>query len=291
MKTAAVRTLFLELCENALMAEVSATPKPGLVDRHDSGAHKDMCFETFQASSAAIAPYITRMFDLGLLWDDAEGRGLFAAIRPVGIEAERAMFSATGGVNTHKGMIFSMGLIAAAAGLFFRTHEYFLPEDILVLSGRLCRELLEADFAGIDMNNPKTHGEVLYVRHGIKGIRGEAQQGFPSIRDISLPALRSCKNTCADDNAVYLNTLLALMSQVDDTNVLIRTNRSLLNYEKAEAARILSLGGAASSRGMEELRKLNEDFIRLNISPGGCADLLAVTILLWHLEQISGRVL
>lgn len=281
-------SLFLKLCKNALMAEVSATPKPGLVDCHDSGAHKDMCFDTFRASSAAIAPFITNMFELGLQWNDSDGSGLFAAIRPVGIAAEQAMFAATGGVNTHKGMIFSMGLIAAASGLYYRIRSCFRPEEILNLAGSLCRDLLEADFARINIDHPKTHGELLYVRYGIKGIRGEAQQGFPSIRDISLPALRTYKKTCADDNQVYLNTLLALMSQVDDTNVLIRTNHALLHYEKAEAARILSMGGASSFRGMEELRKLNETFIRLNISPGGCADLLAVTILLWDLEHLQG---
>ena len=277
---------FFELCEYALMAEVSATPKPGLVDRHDNGAHKDMCFETFRASSAAIAPCITRMFCLGMEWPDVGGAGLFPAIRPIGIEAEKAMFAATGGVNTHKGMIFSMGLIAAAAGLYFRIHNCFRSEDILNLAGQLCFHTLEQDFARIDSTRPQTHGEILYVRCGIRGIRGEAMDGFPSIRDISLPALRSCKTTCADDNQAYLNTLLALMSRVDDTNVLIRTNHALLGYEKAEAARILALGGAATSRGLSALQQLNEDFIQLNISPGGCADLLAVTILLWHLEQI-----
>lgn len=277
---------FLGLCEFSLMAEVSATPKPGLVDLHDSGAHKDMDHDTFRASSAAIAPYITQMFRLGTEWSDLSGGGLFTAIRPIGISAEKAMFDATGGINTHKGMIFSMGLVAAAAGLFYRLHNHFCPEDILSLAGKLCADILEHDFKQIDTLHPRTHGEILYARYGIKGIRGEAQQGFPSIRDISLPAFRSCKSTCADDNQVYLNTLLALMSKVDDTNVLIRTSPALLDYEKAEAARILSLGGAADPKGFDALRRLNEDFIRLNISPGGCADLLAVTILLWHLEQI-----
>lgn len=287
MQKLPVSILFSKLCEDSLMAEVSATPKPGLVDRHDSGAHSDMCFDTFKASSAAIAPYITRMFELGLSWEASDGNGLFAAIRPVGIEAEKAMFAATGGVNTHKGMIFSMGLIAAASGLFYQIHHCFLPEKILILAGDICRELLETDFDKINKANPKTHGEMLYVRYGIKGIRGEAQQGFPSIRDISLPALRNYESTCENENQAHLNTLLALMSQVDDTNVLIRTNHALLNYEKAEAARILAAGGASSAQGIKELEKLNENFIRLNISPGGCADLLAVTILLCRLELLQ----
>lgn len=282
---APVLTLFPNLLRYALIAEVSATPKPGLVDRHDSGAHTDMCYDTFVASTDAIVPYLTQMAALGYEWSRADGAGLFAAIRPVGMEAERAMFRATDGVNTHKGMIFSMGLVAAASGLYYRMHQSFCPEDILQLAGELCYEDLDRDFQSIDRRHPRTHGELLYLRYGAKGIRGEAQKGFPSIRTISLPALRAAKAAGADDNQAYLDTLLALMAKVDDTNVLIRSNPTMLSFEKTEASHVLQLGGAKTPQGLEALRKLNEAFIRLNISPGGCADLLAVTILLWQLEQ------
>lgn len=274
-----------KMAEYALIAEVSATPKPGLVDRHDSGAHTDMCFDTFVASTHAIVPYLTKMAAIGFAWENEDGCGLFRAIRPVGIEAECAMFQATGGVNTHKGMIFSMGTIAAAAGFYYRSHGRFCPEEILILAGVICREELERDFQRIDIKNPMTHGEILYVRHGNKGIRGEAQEGFPSVRSCSLPTIRHLKKTCTDDNQVHINTLLALMSQVDDTNVLIRTSSVQLAYEKAEAQRILGLGGAGTTEGMDALKQANKAFILRNISPGGCADLLAVTIFLWHLEQ------
>ncbi|MDD3250994.1 MAG: triphosphoribosyl-dephospho-CoA synthase CitG [Lachnospiraceae bacterium] len=274
-----------DLFEYALMAEVSATPKPGLVDRHDSGAHKDMNYDTFAASAAAIAPYLTQMACMGYRWEGKSREALFQAIRPIGVLAERSMFEATGNVNTHKGMIFSMGTIAAASGLYYRIYHKFSPEKILLMAGQMCSRTLEQDFAKINGKNPRTHGELLYLRYGSKGIRGEAQKGFPSIREISLPALRKAKAEGLDDNEAHLNTLLALMTQVDDTNVLIRTNPSLLNYEKAEAAHILRLGGAATPKGMDALRQLNEAFIKLNISPGGCADLLAVTIFLYQLEQ------
>lgn len=277
------------MCEYALIAEVSTTPKPGLVDRHDSGAHTDMSYDTFIASTHAIVPYLTRMAETGFTWKHPDGCGLFRAIRPIGVEAERAMFQATGGVNTHKGMIFSMGTIAAAAGLSYHLCGKFCPEEILSLAGNLCREELERDFQRIDLHAPKTHGEILYVKHGNKGIRGEAQEGFPSIRSCSLPAIRHFKKTCSDDNQVYINTLLTLMSQVDDTNVLIRTGPVQLTYEKTEAKRILGLGGAATEEGMDALIQANEEFIRRNISPGGCADLLAVTIFLWHLEQYEEK--
>lgn len=273
------------MCEHALIAEVSTTPKPGLVDRHDNGAHTDMCFDTFVASTRAVVPYLTEMASLGLSWGEKEEQALFPAIRTVGIKAEQAMFQATGGVNTHKGMIFSMGTIAAAAGLYYRRHHCFHAEEILLLAGTLCGGELERDFQKIDRQDPKTHGEILFVRYGQKGIRGEAQEGFPSVRSCSLPAMRNLRKTCTDDNQVYINTLLALMSHVDDTNVLIRTGALNLAYEKAEALRILELGGALTDEGMAALVQANKDFIHRNISPGGCADLLAVTIFLWNLEQ------
>lgn len=274
-----------ELIEYALLAEVSTTPKPGLVDLHDNGAHKDMCADTFAASTRAIVPYLVQMMQLGADWQQADGSGLFAAIRPIGVEAERAMFQATGGVNTHKGMIFSMGIAAAVSGWYYRRHGCFRPEEILALAGQLCHDLLEKDFQKIDRNHPKTHGEILFVKYGAKGIRGEVQEGFPSIRKVSLPALRRLKANGASDNEAYLNTLLTLMAHVDDTNVLIRTSFELLTYEKSEAARLLSLGGACSDAGLRALAAANEDFIEKNLSPGGCADLLAVTIFLWELEK------
>lgn len=284
---------FFLLCHHALMAEVSATPKPGLVDQHDSGAHSDMDFDTFAASSDAIAPWITQMFETGLFWPNPDGDGLFPAIRTLGIKAEKAMFEATGGVNTHKGMIFSMGIIAAAAGFLFAKTQHFDAEAILETSGRLCRDLLEEDFQKIDKKNPRTHGEILYVRFGVKGIRGEAAKGFPAIREIALPALRRFSDPELFEaagkakNAARLNTLLSLMAEVDDTNVLIRTGPEMLLYEKEAAKRILGLGGAFTRQGLAELSLLNEEFIRLHLSPGGCADLLAVTILLHDLENLS----
>ncbi len=274
----------------ALIAEVSTTPKPGLVDKKDSGAHKDMCYDTFITSTHAVVPYLTRMAALGFSWPSSCGEGLFSAIRPLGIEAEQAMYQATGGVNTHKGVIFSMGILAAASGLYYQINRRFDAEQILFLAGSLCRRLLEQDFQNISREHPKTHGEQLYVRYGEKGIRGEAQQGFPSIRTCSLPALRHWQSTLKEENQIYLNTLLSLMAQVNDTNVLIRTSPAMLAYEKKEAARLLGLGGAATLRGMKALEAANLDFTLKNISPGGCADLLAATIFLDRMERIGPDV-
>lgn len=268
----------------SLMDEVGTTPKPGLVDRLDNGAHTDMCYDTFAVSTEAIVPYLGKMALLGYEWHSSLDQ-LFPAIRPIGIQAEQAMFQATGGVNTHKGLIFSLGILCAAAGFYYKQHRCFHGESILSLCGLLTEEWLERDFQSIDLQHPKTHGEKLFTVYGCKGIRGEVQGGFESVRRYSLPFIRSFSAACSDFNVICIQTLLTLMSHVDDTNILIRSNPETLSYVKLEASRLLSLGGATSKQGLLELSALNEDFIRRNISPGGCADLLAVTIFIWKLEQ------
>ena len=268
----------------ALMGEVGATPKPGLVDKHDSGAHKDMCYHTFELSTQAVVPYITEMARAGLMWNGSLP-GLCGQIRPLGIKAEQAMFSATGGINTHKGIIFSMVIIAAAAGFYYTGNKKFDSEAILLSCRPMTFETLEQDFNRIDPNHPKTHGEKLYIRYGCKGIRGEAQNGFPSVRTIGLPCIRRWAGETSDCSLVFIQILMTLMSQVEDTNILTRSDPETLSFVKREASRILEIGGAFTEHGISEIRKLNQVFIEKNISPGGCADLLAITIFLWLLEQ------
>lgn len=272
---------------DALTAEVSTTPKPGLVDLHDSGAHQDMDYHTFKKSTEAITPYLLAMFQAGLNWiSPSEATGLFSMIRRIGVEAEQAMFTATGGINTHKGMIFSMGTIAAAAGCYYQQHHVFSIGDILLLAGTLCEDAMRRDFEAIDPSAPKSHGESLYVRFGYTGIRGEAMAGFPSIRTISYPYLSAqMSKHRSQHNRIYLNTLFLLMAHTDDTNVLIRTGPQMLSYMQDTAKEFLKQDGAFGSGAEMRLQAMNEDFINKNISPGGCADLLAVTIFLWFLEQ------
>ena len=184
---------FSKLCHRALMAEVSATPKPGLVDRHDSGAHSDMDFDTFSASSDAIAPWITKMFEIGLFWqEDRDGRDLFSAIRPLGVKTEKAMFDATNGINTHKGMIFSMGIVSAIAGFLFAQTHSFNAEAILETSGLLCRDLIETDFQKMDKKNPRGNSLCPFRYKGNpRGGRGGLSRDPQDRSPISAPFLRS----------------------------------------------------------------------------------------------------
>lgn len=289
---------------DSLIDEVSATPKPGLVDLHDSGAHTDMDYHTFFLSTEAVVPYLADMAAHGSEWSKVHGasdaaseyteaESLFLSLRPMGIEAEKAMLMATYGINTHKGMIFSMGILAAAAGFIFSEHGALRGELILNYAKEMCAGPLESDFSAISFDAPKTHGERLYVRYGCRGIRGEAADGFPSISRYSLPLLRKMmeqkertqSSPLGFFNNICLQTLLELMARVDDTNVLFRTDYPSLLYVKERAGGILAAGGCFTDDGIDSLCKLNQDFIKRNISPGGCADLLAITLFLWRLEQ------
>lgn len=273
-----------ETARLALIAEVDTTPKPGLVDQQDSGAHHDMDHSTFIDSANAIAPFLVQMAGAGYSWGGTPDK-LFAYIRPIGLSAEQAMYRATGGINTHKGLIFSLGILCACSGLYHSRCGSFQSLHILDLAEEMTSRTLEMEFKEIGGREPRTHGERLYHQYGIRGIRGEASEGFPSIRNCALPVMAALNNRISDQNLLYLQTLLHLMARVQDTNVLYRTDFETAAMVRKEADRILKLGGCFTPPGMAEIKALNEVFIDRNISPGGCADLLAASIFLWMLDN------
>ena len=273
------------IAAHALLAEVETTPKPGLVDLHDTGAHRDMNYTTFVKSTAAIAPYLGEMAATGYrLAATCSPDALFSAIRAIGIEAEQAMFEATGGVNTHKGILFSMGILCAAAGRRLGLGQTIPVLHLLEDCGHMTHDSLERDFLSIDRSAPKTHGEKLFVQYGEKGIRGEAAQGFPSVREVAYPFYSRQLKRRISQNEARVNTLLCLMTVVTDTNVLTRSGPAALSYVRETAKEILTAGGASHRVARQALEQLNLDYIRRNVSPGGCADLLAVTVFLHELS-------
>lgn len=332
---------------NALLGEVYATPKPGLVDRRDTGAHRDMNYETFLASTEAITPYMVRMFVEGM---DATAAGrtpeaVFRAIRGIGLEAERAMYAATDGVNTHKGMIFTMGIVLAAAGILYARREEAagrlkdevkpetlaaaegaaMPETeviagqitvdaILDMARQMTARSMAEDFRRMLEHPPKTHGERLFQTYGERGIRGQAMEGFPILRDTAVPWLRRFRNLSSDEalqqafaaqatlrrgllqdtgsmhaehfeNAVHVSTLIAIMSVLNDTNVFIRSSYEDMCWLQAESSTILGMGAMFTEEGVRAIEALNMACIEKNISPGGAADILAVAILLLKLTE------
>lgn len=301
---------------NALLGEVYATPKPGLVDRRDTGAHRDMNYETFLASTEAITPFMVRMFAEGM---DATVAGhtpeeVFQAIRGIGLEAERAMYAATDGVNTHKGMIFTMGIVLAAAGILYARDGYGTVDAILDRTRQMTARSMAEDFRKMLEHPPKTHGERLFRTYGERGIRGQAMEGFPILRDTAVPWLRRFQNICTDaelqrdiaaqatlrrgllqdtgsmhaehfENAVHVSTLIAIMSVLNDTNVFIRSSYEDMCWLQAESSTILGMGAMFTEEGVRAIEALNMACIEKNISPGGAADILAVAILLLKLTE------
>lgn len=270
--------------EGALLEEVFTTPKPGLVDYRDNGAHQDMNIGTFIASTHAIAPYLLKMAYEGYLWKDGI-EDLFPIIQKIGIQAEKAMFRATGGVNTHKGIIFTMGILCAASGVCYKQRGIFKVTEILELSRRMMNHKMDIEFQKMKSRKPITHGEWLYHTYGEKGIRGEAQLGFPIIKDVAYPAMKDLRKTEKKEMMTNINVLLRIMITLNDTNILSRSNYQELQWLKETSRSILKLGGALTQEGYHEIVKMNEKCIEKNISPGGSADILAATLFLYRLEH------
>lgn len=285
-KNRMITAIELECCiYSALLGEVYTTPKPGLVDCHDTGAHQDMNVHTFERSAEAITPYISRMFYRGYHWIDKEER-LFEEIRKIGIQAEHAMYDSTDGVNTHKGLIFTMGILAAAAGNCYQKEHCFEAERILKKAASMTAGPLEEEFQHMAEREPVTHGEILFQKYGEKGIRGEAQKGFPIISKTALPVLRSTRMMGMDTNRSNIQVLLSIMSELNDTNVWSRGSYREMQWLKEQAAEICRQGGAFLESGIRKIEELNEVCIHKNLSPGGAADILAASLFLYYLENL-----
>lgn len=266
----------------ALLEEVYTTPKPGLVDLYSNGAHTDMDVHTFEESANALKPYFIQMAKLGLVLccNDEE---LFCRIRKIGVEAEAAMFRATNGVNTHKGLLFTLGIYCAAAGRSLQRYGCIFETAIRQIQQRMTVNLLNKELEAIKKSfeageTGLTNGQKNLKRYGTAGIRGEAINGYPALWECALPVLRRGIREKKDFNLVKLQTLFNLMSCVEDSNVLARHNPATLYWVKNRAGEFLSGGGVYAPDAYRELIRMDGEFIRRNISPGGCADLLAAAI-------------
>jgi holo-ACP synthase/triphosphoribosyl-dephospho-CoA synthase len=281
----------------ALMGEAAVTPKPGLVDRANNGAHRDMDFFTFIDSSAAILPYFRYCalagFDSAPVPEACESAKeprpaktldpveLFNSLRLEGKISELAMREAAGGANTHRGLIFSLGILCAAFGRLYRHEENPGLDGIL----ELCRSMtlrLADDFSQVPQGEPCSHGEVLYARHGVSGIRGEVSRGFPSVRELAYPVFLRMLEQGHSLNDSGVAAFLQLLANTEDTNIIHRSSLEELRKIQKRVSAFL-----AANPSVGEMRKkaaeLDGEFISLNISPGGSADLLAVTFFLYRL--------
>ena len=245
--------LVADLAERALRMELDTTPKPGLVDRLDNGAHKDMDYALMSKSISALRPYLTR-----LAVESAKGIDP-SRIKEIGMEAEKAMLKATGGVNTHKGALFCIGLSVAVVSCLASTTGSVSAYSFKKLVSSAASEIPVAD---------GTHGAEAKRSFKVNGALENARQAYPELFADWLPYYRGLEN---DPHRCH-KTLLHIMTTLDDTNILHRRGAEGLARTKSEAARLLQ---DFSEKG---LSSLNKDFIRENISPGGSADMLSLTI-------------
>ena len=266
----------------ALLYEVCASPKPGLVDRLNAGSHSDMDIFTFMDSAAALTGYLRKAVLLGMDTADKPAEESFLLLRRLGLAAERDMLTATKGVNTHKGAIFSLGTVCCATGrLWTPERPWALAEDLLKEAGRLYEKEAVRDLAAIREHSADTAGGQLYLQYGFKGIRGELAQGLPSVGDIGLPALRRALEAGADLEQAGLAALVQLIKHVTDTNLLSRGGIEGQQWAAEQAGQL-----RCPMPTREELEKMDRDMIARRLSPGGCADLLAITYFLYFLSQL-----
>ncbi len=262
----------------ALQQEVTVTPKPGLVDRNNNGAHKDMTIRHFFASANALRPYFCKFAEAGFLSRDEAPAVCFQKLRAIGIEAESAMLAATRGVNTHKGAIFSLGLCCAAAGRL--DPATWSVENILQECAAMASGLVGKDFSGVTAHNAQTAGENLYVRYGITGIRGQAEAGFPAVAINGLPVLRQGLAQGHSLNDVGCATLLHLICTSEDTNLI---HRGGMTTKEEITSRLKTMLAQTPYPPITDIETLDKEFIERNLSPGGSADLLALTFFLHFL--------
>lgn len=257
----------------SLFLEIDTWPKPGLVSQVDDGSHHDMDASMLRASAASLRPFFAMLFDAG-----AAGCSM-APLRAIGLRAEASMLRATGGINTHRGAIFGLGLLCAAAGVAAR-------------AGIARSELGEivhyrwADEIRCGSALSRNQGSIARSRFGVSGAPGEAAEGFPSIYRVALPALRTARKLRFDDEeAARVQACFALIASVDDTNLLHRGGREGLSFAQAAAAGFLRDGGVAQPEWRSHAAAIHSTFVAQRLSPGGCADLLAMTLFVDALES------
>ncbi|MCC5909074.1 MAG: triphosphoribosyl-dephospho-CoA synthase [Clostridiaceae bacterium] len=264
-----------------VLLEVSCHPSPGLVSPYSMGAHKDMNFMSFLLSTSAISPYFSLFAQMGIDWDRKES--LLGNLRPIGKEAEEELLQITGGVNTQRGILFLGGIIAAASGVAIKDDKVNIYE-ISKNVAEICKGIVETELKTLKSHPKNTNGEKLFLHQGITGIRGEVEEGLPSITEIAYPQFVRAIDSQVGLKDAMVDTLLHLMALVEDTTVLSRLGIEGLRKTHIASKEVIKKGSVYTKDGKRALEDLNKYFIGENISPGGCADLLAVTVGIYILE-------
>jgi triphosphoribosyl-dephospho-CoA synthase len=275
-QASAIQTSIVMKACRALYSELSCYPKPGLVSFYDTGSHSNMNHTTFIKSIGTLYNYFSNITEA------VHSNCSFLDLVQIGIGAEDKMFRATNTVNTHKGAIFSMGLLAAATA---KT----LIDKIPITHSSIRDTLLNTWKGDIEKHVilQNTHGRKAVNKYHVTGIIKEAADGYPVIFDIALPTLiYTIKNT-NNWNSSLIQTFFEILSVLNDTNMLYRGGKNALSFAKKEAESFLNSGGVFSENWYNKAETIHKKFIEKNLSPGGCADLLACTIFIYSIGDIK----
>lgn len=274
------------LAIKALLYEVSLSPKPGLVDFTDSGSHSDMNYFTFLDSTAALSVYFQKFCELGYDFS-REYSEILPAIRTIGLQAEEAMFKATKGVNTQKGLIFLFGICLFTASKITSDNEAISENNFREMVKHIAKDIVKNELS-TPSGSKKTHGEKVFDKYGTigAGVRYEVETGFGTVFNTALPYFKEnlLPNIKTDQNIlqeVLRTGLLKIMSENNDTNILYRSDVDVLNNIKNSAK--------IAIKNVAEYEKLCEYCALKNISPGGSADLLAVSLLIHFIIDFYGN--
>ncbi|MFL6698600.1 MAG: triphosphoribosyl-dephospho-CoA synthase MdcB [Vitreoscilla sp.] len=263
----------------SLYDELALEPKPGLVSFADCGSHDDMDAGTFLRSLFALRHFFVRV--------SAQGArsAAFSPLEGLGIEAEARMLRATGGINTHRGAIFTLGLLCAAAGA---TRGAGWPCTATNL-----RRMLLARWGGALASRARrasdTHGGRAARVHGLRSAPEEAAQGLPTLFEHVLPALCEARRAGADDRGAKLHALFTAMAQLSDTNLVHRGGLQGLRDAQGLARQFLAEGGGLAADAAARAARVHAVFVERRLSPGGAADLLAAACWVERVERLAWR--
>ena len=263
------------LARAALEQEARLSPKPGLVDAENCGAHTDMDLALLCRSAEALEPYFAGFAAQGIADAALLPDGRIAELREQGRDAERAMFAATNGVNTHKGALFLLGVLCYSAGHCAKNATALLPQPVCRTASRVC--------SGITRELGESAGRA-FAHYGARGARGEAEDGFPHAL-LALETFESAKAQGAGENDAWLLALLFLVATMEDANVLARCGADVARELRARAAAVADRHPAGGTELAQEIRTLDADCRIWRASPGGAADVLACAMFLQTLLQ------
>jgi len=279
--------LLADYAVDALLAEARLTPKPALVDRRGSGAHRDLDLARMTRSAHVLRPTFAALATAAV--GERASQALRERLALIGRRGEAAMLSATGGSNAHRGAIWVLGLLAAAAAMQAGDGDAASENDetALQICEQICMSAAQiAAFPDRYAAPVESHGLRVARRFSVGGAREQARAGFPHVRETGLPALRAARAAGHHENIAQLDTLMAIMATLADTCLLHRGGLAALHAGQRGARQVLDLGGVSSTAGFAALLALDTQLLALNASPGGAADLLAATL---FVDRIAGR--